>query len=277
MGRRYDSYESDTGSESPYSSEDDRRRRRPRNATKSVVLYIAIGVGLLGVVLLGYYLYRTSSEEGSSSSSSTAETSAAKNTAATFTAASKTSSAGGGGSSATGAAGGSEDNEGEPTGGSGGFTGPGFSSQPHGTGGSGGGGDDGEGGGSSGGGSKPSKTSSGGGSAAGATKTASASGETYTGKATFYFQKGNPGACGEVNEESAMICALQTELYGDGSNCGRMIELTRTDNGKSIEVEVADMCPTCEDTGYVDLSDGAYKSLGTEDEGWFDMTWSFLD
>lgn len=48
-------------------------------------------------------------------------------------------------------------------------------------------------------------------------------------------------ACGNKNPDSAMICALKTELYAGGLNCGRTIKLTRTDNGKSIEVEVADV------------------------------------
>ncbi|TNY19521.1 RlpA-like double-psi beta-barrel-protein domain-containing protein-containing protein [Rhodotorula diobovata] len=133
----------------------------------------------------------------------------------------------------------------------------------------------------SGGGSHPSKaaatSSSAGGSKPSETSSAASAGETYSGKATWYMQRGVAGNCGTVNPESAMICALQTKLYADGKNCGRKRQLTRTDNGKSIVVTVADQCPTCVDSGYVDLSEGAYKELGTEDEGWFDMTWYFVD
>ncbi|GAA5992937.1 hypothetical protein JCM10908_000756 [Rhodotorula pacifica] len=104
------------------------------------------------------------------------------------------------------------------------------------------------------------------------------SGETYTGKATFYFQKGNPGACGKVNPDSALICALQTELYSAGKNCGKKIQITRTSGkGGQIEVTVADQCPSCEGKSYVDLSSGAYEKLGTQDEGMFDISWSFVN
>ncbi|KPV71997.1 uncharacterized protein RHOBADRAFT_47178 [Rhodotorula graminis WP1] len=109
------------------------------------------------------------------------------------------------------------------------------------------------------------------------TDSAASSSETWTGKATFYQQRGVAGNCGKVNAESALICALQTKLYADGKNCGRKIRLTRSDNGESVEVEVADQCPSCVEEGYVDLSEGAYDKLGTRDEGWFDMSWYFID
>lgn len=43
-----------------------------------------------------------------------------------------------------------------------------------------------------------------------------------------------------------MICALQTEMYAGGKHCGKMIRMTRTSGkGGTIEVQVADMCPSC--------------------------------
>lgn len=123
-------------------------------------------------------------------------------------------------------------------------------------------------------------------SASGSTATGKASGQTYTGKATFYTvrdasliyfnsdgaydlldaqQNGVAGgthpissqalpsltparstACGKVNPDSAPICALRTETYAGGKNCGKMIRITRTSGkGGSVDVQVADMCPSC--------------------------------
>lgn len=65
-----------------------------------------------------------------------------------------------------------------------------------------------------------------------------------------------------------MICALPEPNYANGANCGKMIRITRVSTGKSLEVKVADLCPTCENETSVDLSTGAYAALdGTEDEG----------
>ena len=51
-------------------------------------------------------------------------------------------------------------------------------------------------------------------------------------------------ACGDVNPDEALICALQTKLYAKGKHCGRKIEITRTSGkGGQIVVTVADECP----------------------------------
>ena len=64
---------------------------------------------------------------------------------------------------------------------------------------------------------------------------------------------------------------LETKLYGDlssrSSNCGRKIELTNTNNGKSVSVVVADACPTCLHEDDLDLSFAAFTSIATEEEG----------
>ncbi|BGP19774.1 hypothetical protein JCM10213v2_007891 [Rhodosporidiobolus nylandii] len=92
----------------------------------------------------------------------------------------------------------------------------------------------------------------------------------------FSQQKGNPGACGEVNSDDALICALYTPVYASGSHCGETIKLSRTDGkGGEVDVVVADECPTCEGDGYIDLSTGAYLKLGTKDEGVFPVSWYF--
>ena len=63
----------------------------------------------------------------------------------------------------------------------------------------------------------------------------------------------------------------ETKLYGDlssrSSNCGRKIELTNTNNGKSVSVVVADACPTCLHEDDLDLSFAAFTSIATVEEG----------
>ncbi|KAI0709271.1 RlpA-like double-psi beta-barrel-protein domain-containing protein-containing protein [Earliella scabrosa] len=107
------------------------------------------------------------------------------------------------------------------------------------------------------------------------------SGNFKGGHATFYYQGGQAGACGKVNPDSAYIAALQTERYGNlgakSSNCGRRIKLTNTNNGKSVEVVVADACPSCGDKNDLDLSVDAFKQIAKEEEGYVPIEWSFLD
>lgn len=51
-------------------------------------------------------------------------------------------------------------------------------------------------------------------------------------------------ACGDVNPDEALICALQTKMYAKGKHCGRKIQITRTSGkGGQIVVTVADECP----------------------------------
>ena len=67
------------------------------------------------------------------------------------------------------------------------------------------------------------------------------------------------------------IGAIETKRYGDlsavSANCGRQIQLTNTNNGKSVVVTVADACPTCTDENDLDLSVGAFTQIATEEEG----------
>ncbi|KAI0807558.1 hypothetical protein C8Q74DRAFT_1213443 [Fomes fomentarius] len=97
-------------------------------------------------------------------------------------------------------------------------------------------------------------------------------GDFTGGHATFFYQGGQAGACGNVNPDSAYIAALQTDRYGNlgakSSNCGRRIKLTNTNNGKSVEVTVADACPTCGNHNDLDLSEAAFKQIATLDEGY---------
>jgi hypothetical protein len=101
------------------------------------------------------------------------------------------------------------------------------------------------------------------------------------GHATYFYQNGVAGACGKVHQESDLVAALPGAYYGNYSQrsdkCGKTIRVTRTSNGKSVDVIVADACPSCGNPGDVDLSQGAFRQLGTDEEGMFDISYEWLN
>jgi rare lipoprotein A (peptidoglycan hydrolase) len=101
-------------------------------------------------------------------------------------------------------------------------------------------------------------------------------GEVHTGEATWYEQKGIHGNCGDVHQDSDMICALKTELYNGGSHCGKKVHITNPANGKSITVIVADSCPSCKNNDHIDLSTGAFDAISSRDLGDVPITWQFV-
>lgn len=100
------------------------------------------------------------------------------------------------------------------------------------------------------------------------------------GFATFFYQNGVAGACGKVHSDNDLVAALTGKFYGDFSQtsnkCGQTVRVTRTSTGKSVDVIVADGCPTCGTDGSIDLSTAAFRQLGTEDEGMFPIEYTFL-
>jgi len=97
------------------------------------------------------------------------------------------------------------------------------------------------------------------------------------GVGTFYTQNGQAGACGTVHPDSAIICALQTSLYANGANCGKTVQVTNLKNGKTVNVLVADECPTCDNDKSIDFSEGAFQALGgTVEEGEFPIGFIML-
>ncbi|GAA5828138.1 hypothetical protein JCM11251_002609 [Rhodosporidiobolus azoricus] len=96
---------------------------------------------------------------------------------------------------------------------------------------------------------------------------------TYSGHATYFYQNGNPGACGNYNSDSTYLVALQSSMYAGGSHCGKMITINR--GGKSIQAKVQDECPSCTSTQSIDLSVGAFTAIASESEGQVDITWSW--
>ncbi|GAA5865426.1 hypothetical protein JCM1840_001571 [Sporobolomyces johnsonii] len=101
------------------------------------------------------------------------------------------------------------------------------------------------------------------------------SGTTYTGVATFFYQDGVAGACGNVNSDSTPLVALQTAMYGSGQYCGKTVEITNTANGKSVTATVQDECPGCSSATSLDLSTGAFDQIGDEATGVLPITWHF--
>jgi hypothetical protein len=94
--------------------------------------------------------------------------------------------------------------------------------------------------------------------------------ETHTGgDLTWFTQNGVPGACGTVHDDSDFIAALDYRAYGDTSSqspyCGKKIRISWQD--KSVDVIVADACPTCDNASSVDLSLAAFQALAPLDTG----------
>lgn len=119
------------------------------------------------------------------------------------------------------------------------------------------------------------------------TKTSSSASSSSTsgsfitgGVATFFYQNGVAGACGTVHSDSALIAAIDQDRYGDSGNesslCGKQVEITNTNNGKTVTVTIADDCPTCTNGNSIDLSVGAFTQIATEAEGEVPIKWKFV-
>ncbi|KAF6744407.1 RlpA-like double-psi beta-barrel-protein domain-containing protein-containing protein, partial [Ephemerocybe angulata] len=99
--------------------------------------------------------------------------------------------------------------------------------------------------------------------------------------ATFFFQNGNRGACGQFNPDSSLIAALPETRFGyDYSKispeCGKRIKVTNTNNGRSVTVTVADSCPTCVNANSLDLSQGAFDQITSEEDGMIPSEYSLF-
>jgi len=108
------------------------------------------------------------------------------------------------------------------------------------------------------------------------------SGQVHTdGKATFFYQQGQAGECGQVRSDSEMLIAIDKSWWPDyetnseSSLCGKWIEVTNTENGKSVEAEVVDVCPTCVSDNSLDLSTGAFDQIASENTGTVSITWKW--
>ncbi|TKY84792.1 hypothetical protein EX895_005872 [Sporisorium graminicola] len=89
------------------------------------------------------------------------------------------------------------------------------------------------------------------------------------GQATYFYQNGNPGSCGQWNSDSTPLVAVNSAQMSDDL-CGQTVWIQA--NGKTISAVVADTCPTC-DSGSLDLSTGAFEQLSGLDAGVVPITW----
>ncbi|KAI0032717.1 hypothetical protein K488DRAFT_85623 [Vararia minispora EC-137] len=82
------------------------------------------------------------------------------------------------------------------------------------------------------------------------------------GYATYYYQFGGYGACGNINPDSALIVALESQRY-TSSLCGRQVQITNLNNGAQVTATIADNCPGCGgNTNSLDLSVGSWVAIG---------------
>lgn len=90
-----------------------------------------------------------------------------------------------------------------------------------------------------------------------------------SGQATYFYQNGAAGSCGNVNSDSSTVAAISSAQM-DSSLCGQKVWIQG--NGKTVEAIIADTCPTCS-AGSVDLSVGAFQQLSGLDAGVVPITW----
>ncbi|GAA5852669.1 hypothetical protein JCM9279_004947 [Rhodotorula babjevae] len=118
----------------------------------------------------------------------------------------------------------------------------------------------------------------------------SGGGTTYTGRGTYYYQGGAAGSCGNYASDSDYVVALSYTQVDGGAHCGQKVQLTNTQNGKTVVATVADTCPGCA-YGAIDLSEGyvcsfssfckrpssaPFLQLGTLDQGVLPLSWKYV-
>lgn len=112
----------------------------------------------------------------------------------------------------------------------------------------------------------------------------------YLYSATFFFQNGVAGNCGQVHQDSDKVVALrefflitsfciatlnafldnaETDTYANGAHCGKTIKLMDVNSGHTSTGVVADSCPTCTNSQSIDLSQGLFDEFASASEGEF--------
>ncbi|KAJ7752031.1 RlpA-like double-psi beta-barrel-protein domain-containing protein-containing protein [Mycena metata] len=92
--------------------------------------------------------------------------------------------------------------------------------------------------------------------------------------ARFTFFDAGLGACGSTSDASQFIVALNSQQYGDGENCYKMIEITY--NGKTAQAQIVDECTSCP-YGALDFSTSLFDHFASEDLGVIYGSWVFAD
>ncbi|CAE6418088.1 unnamed protein product, partial [Rhizoctonia solani] len=91
-----------------------------------------------------------------------------------------------------------------------------------------------------------------------------------SGKGTWYNPSVGTGACGWRNKDSELVVAVGPSKYNKVKKCGQSI--TVKSGGKSVNVKVVDLCPSC-GGGSLDLSPAAFKKLAPLGKGVIQVTW----
>ncbi|KAI0948276.1 hypothetical protein AcV7_009073 [Taiwanofungus camphoratus] len=95
--------------------------------------------------------------------------------------------------------------------------------------------------------------------------------------ARFTFYSVGLGACGQTNQPSDFIVALDTSLYGSGypgPNCFKSITIQA--NGKTTTATIMDECPGCP-YGGLDFSEGLFTFFADPSVGVLYGTWWYND
>lgn len=95
------------------------------------------------------------------------------------------------------------------------------------------------------------------------------------GQATFYFQNGNFAQCGGRHTDDELVVALDYRRF-DMSLCGRKLRVTNGMNGQTVDVTVVETCPTCLNANSLDLSEEAFRRIGSLSDGSYFVTWSYI-
>jgi len=114
-------------------------------------------------------------------------------------------------------------------------------------------------------------------STASAGAASSTSSTAYSGGfGTYFYQEGVAGACGTVHSDTDLIVAIDQAMYSL-SLCGKTVVVTNTANSKSVNATVADECPGCRNPTSLDMSLGAFETIGDLSTGVLDITWILFD
>ncbi|EMD32260.1 expansin-like protein [Gelatoporia subvermispora B] len=96
----------------------------------------------------------------------------------------------------------------------------------------------------------------------------------FTGDVTWYNTDNGFGACGNQLNDGELVAALSSDVYDDGANCGRSIQIEW--EGNSVTATVQDLCPGCDSTS-VDLTPTAFEALAPLSVGRLTgATWNFV-
>jgi post-segregation antitoxin (ccd killing protein) len=101
-------------------------------------------------------------------------------------------------------------------------------------------------------------------------------GQVYPGGVGTFMPQSGVGACGRVYPDSAHVAALDVRRYS-GAWCGKALNVTNTQNGKSVVITVADECVTCANANSLDLSVGAFTTIAATAQGQVPISWTLLN